>query len=90
MISVRLDVDTKISDKLEMAFLSCRSEEKFPILLYLLRNVLKTGEGEQTIIFCATKHHVEYLKDILEAAGFIVSYLYSSLDPTARKVNIAR
>ena len=56
------------------------------MLLYLLRYVL----NEQTIVFCATKHHVEYLKDILDHVGFSVSYIYSSLDPVARKINISR
>ena len=41
-----------------------------------------------TIVFTATKHHVEYITSLLKAAGFAVSYLYSSLDQTARKINI--
>jgi ATP-dependent RNA helicase DDX54/DBP10 len=41
-----------------------------------------------TIIFTATKHHVEYITSLLRASGFAVSYLYSSLDQTARKINI--
>ena len=41
-----------------------------------------------TIIFTATKHHVEYITQLLRASGFAVSYLYSSLDQTARKINI--
>ncbi|KAI1776913.1 ATP-dependent RNA helicase DBP10 [Hypoxylon cercidicola] len=38
-----------------------------------------------TIIFAATKHHVEYLQSLLNEAGFAVSYVYGSLDQTARK-----
>ncbi|XDG09486.1 hypothetical protein ABKA04_009101 [Annulohypoxylon sp. FPYF3050] len=38
-----------------------------------------------TIIFTATKHHVEYLQSLLNEAGFAVSYVYGSLDQTARK-----
>ncbi len=86
---VRLDVDTKISEDLDMSFLSCRAEEKLPALLYLLNRVIDAGD-QQTIIFCATKHHVELLREILEKSRFNVSYLYSSLDPDARKINIAR
>ncbi|KAK8090946.1 P-loop containing nucleoside triphosphate hydrolase protein [Apiospora phragmitis] len=37
-----------------------------------------------TIIFAATKHHVEYLATLLKEAGFAVSYVYGSLDQTAR------
>lgn len=37
-----------------------------------------------TIIFTATKHHVEYLAHLLRHAGFSVSYVYGSLDQIAR------
>ncbi|KAJ1959453.1 ATP-dependent RNA helicase dbp10, partial [Dispira parvispora] len=149
---VRLDVDTKISSDLEMAFFQVKPLEKEGALLYLLRNVIqlptmtseervlearrvallreqtkvaresrrrnKKGKGkpgsredsndqdddlddqeleeanpanhvgtdQQTIIFVATKHHVEYLSQLLIEAGFKVSYIYGSLDQTARKI----
>jgi ATP-dependent RNA helicase DDX54/DBP10 len=38
----------------------------------------------QTIIFTATKHHVEYLTSLLTTAGYSVSHLYGSLDQGAR------
>lgn len=41
-----------------------------------------------TIIFTATKHHVEYLAHLLRHAGFAVSYAYGALDQTARKVQV--
>ena len=41
-----------------------------------------------TIVFTATKHHVEYLAALLRHAGFAVSYVYGSLDQTARKMHI--
>ncbi|KAF2999064.1 hypothetical protein G7054_g4996 [Neopestalotiopsis clavispora] len=37
-----------------------------------------------TIVFTATKHHVEYLQSLLNEAGYAVSYVYGSLDQTAR------
>ncbi|KAI2624185.1 ATP-dependent RNA helicase DBP10 [Hypoxylon sp. NC1633] len=37
-----------------------------------------------TIIFTATKHHVEYIQSLLNESGFAVSYVYGSLDQTAR------
>ena len=42
-----------------MVFLECCSEEKTSILLYLLRSLIKADQ--QSVIFVATKHHVEYL-----------------------------
>ncbi|ORY65326.1 ATP-dependent RNA helicase dbp10 [Pseudomassariella vexata] len=41
-----------------------------------------------TIVFAATKHHVEYLAALLTEAGFAVSYVYGSLDQTARKEQV--
>ena len=41
-----------------------------------------------TIIFAATKHHVEYLAALLRQSGFAVSHAYGSLDQTARKMQV--
>ncbi|EEH42048.2 ATP-dependent RNA helicase DBP10 [Paracoccidioides lutzii Pb01] len=41
-----------------------------------------------TIIFTATKHHVDYLTSVLRQSGFAVSYAYGSLDQTARKIEV--
>ncbi len=38
----------------------------------------------QTLIFAATKHHVEYLTNMLSTAGYAVSHIYGALDQTAR------
>lgn len=37
-------------------------DDKAALLLHLLRNVVKPQE--QTVVFAATKHHVEYLKEV--------------------------
>lgn len=41
-----------------------------------------------TIIFTATKHHVEYIATLLRHAGYSVSHVYGSLDQTARKIQV--
>ncbi|TRM69969.1 P-loop containing nucleoside triphosphate hydrolase protein [Schizophyllum amplum] len=38
----------------------------------------------QTLIFTATKHHVDYITTLLSTAGYAVSHIYGSLDQTAR------
>jgi ATP-dependent RNA helicase DDX54/DBP10 len=38
----------------------------------------------QTLVFAATKHHVEYLLNLLTTAGYAVSHIYGSLDQSAR------
>lgn len=42
----------------------------------------------QTIIFCATKHHVEYLLLMLTTMGYACSHIYSSLDQAARSIEM--
>lgn len=41
-----------------------------------------------TILFAATKHRVEYLANLLEHAGFAVSFVYGSLDQEARRIQV--
>lgn len=46
----------------QLSFFHLRADDKQALLLHLLRNVVKPHE--QTVIFVATKHHVEYLKEV--------------------------
>ena len=56
----RLDVESKLSDQLRLAYLRCREDERSLVLLHLLRQVVPAGQ--QTVVFAATKHHVEYIR----------------------------
>ena len=85
---VRLDVDTKIPDTLKLAFFHCQPEGKTSVLLHLLKNVIPSTE--QTIVFCETRHHVEYLHTLLDMASISNTFIYSHLDSTARKINAAK
>jgi ATP-dependent RNA helicase DDX54/DBP10 len=85
---IRLDVDTKISKDLQMYFFSVKHEDKEGAMLYLLHNAIPSDQ--QTVIFAATKHHVEYIHGILLKCGFSSTYIYGSLDQAARKVHLAR
>ncbi|KAF8588660.1 ATP-dependent RNA helicase DBP10 [Ramaria rubella] len=44
----------------------------------------------QTLIFVATKHHVEYLSNLLTTAGYAVSHIYGALDQVARSMQMDR
>ncbi|KIJ39871.1 hypothetical protein M422DRAFT_230441 [Sphaerobolus stellatus SS14] len=44
----------------------------------------------QTLVFVATKHHVEYVTNLLITAGYAVSHIYGSLDQMARKIHMDR
>ncbi|NWV53280.1 DDX54 helicase, partial [Daphoenositta chrysoptera] len=85
---IRLDVESKLSEQLKLAFFHVRGDDKPAVLLHLLRSVLKPQD--QTVVFVATKHHTEYLKELLTAQGIRCTHIYSSLDQTARKINIAK
>lgn len=41
-----------------------------------------------TIIFAATKHHVDYLASLLRLSGFAVSHAYGALDQVARNMQV--
>lgn len=54
-------------------------------------DVVKPHESptpHSTIVFAATKHHVDYLAGLLRKSGFAVSHAYGSLDQTARKLQV--
>ena len=44
----------------------------------------------QTLVFVATKHHVEYLTVLLTTAGYTVSQIYGTLDQTARSIQMEK
>ena len=44
----------------------------------------------QTLVFAATRHHVEYIHLLLDLAGISNTYIYSQLDSTARKIHAAK
>ncbi|XP_061458852.1 ATP-dependent RNA helicase DDX54 [Rhineura floridana] len=87
-VLIRLDVESKLSEQLKLSFYHVRADDKPSLLLYLLRTVVRPQD--QTIVFVATKHHTEYLKELLTAQGVNCTHVYSSLDQTARKINVGK
>ncbi len=55
--------------------------------MFLLEHFVQ--KDQQTIVFVATKHQVEYLQELLSHAHIPNTYIYGSLDQEARKMNIA-
>lgn len=125
-VLVRLDAESKISDELELAFFSCKKNEREANLISILQDLIKiplatkdqleqidekyhedSDDEEQerkksmrkirqkkanelpseysTIVFVPTRHHVEYITNILKRLGYPVSYIYGSLDQHARR-----
>ncbi|KAF3647571.1 DEAD-box ATP-dependent RNA helicase 29 [Capsicum annuum] len=85
---VRLDLDTKISPDLKVAFFTLRQEEKHAALLYLLREQITSDQ--QTIVFVSTKYHVEFLNILLREERIEPSVCYGDMDHDARKMHISR
>jgi len=85
---IRLDVEKRLPENLKMTFFHSRHEDKLPALLHLLSNVIATDQ--KVVIFVATKHHVELLRQVLMRHNYDPCYIYSSLDPLARKMMIQR
>ena len=85
---IRLDADTKISPDLKMHFFRVREEEKVAALIFLLREVIDAGQS--TILFVATRHHVEFLSLILEKEHISAVPIHGNMDQSARKINMAK
>lgn len=52
---------------MQLAFFHVRGDDKPAVLLHLLRSVVKPQD--QTVVFVATKHHTEYLKEVSGTQG---------------------
>lgn len=85
---VRLDVDTKISPDLKLAFFTLRHDEKPAALVYMVREHIRSDQ--QTLIFVSTKHHVEFLQELMRREGLDFSVVYGAMDQAARKIHLAK
>jgi len=79
---IKLDHEHKLSDDLKVDFYFMRTMDKIPALLFLLHEIVQ--KDETSIIFAATKYHVEYVHSVLQAANFNTAFVYGSLDMEAR------
>lgn len=60
-----------------------KNVKKFKRLRLPAANELPSEKA--TILFVPTRHHVEYISTLLKDTGYLVSYLYGTLDQHARK-----
>ena len=51
-------------------------------------NPNETPAEHSTIVFAATKYHVDHVVCLLRLAGYSVSFVYGSLDQVARKIQV--
>jgi ATP-dependent RNA helicase DDX54/DBP10 len=102
---IRLDAEVSVSDELRISFITTRSLEKDAALLHVMQHIMEdketvssssTSDDETTsirtgltLIFAATRHHVEYIGTLLSAAGMNTTVIYGTLDQEARQLNLA-
>jgi ATP-dependent RNA helicase DDX54/DBP10 len=92
---VRLDAEVNVSEDLRVSFITCRSLEKDAGLLQIMGAIQDDRDANEgtrtglTLIFCATRHHVEYVTALLRASGQEATMIYGTLDPEARNSNLA-
>lgn len=75
---VQLDMERKISPDLGLAFFTVRNDDKIAAVLHLLRDVLPADQ--LTILFAATRHHVEYLMALCAREGIPAACVYGCMD----------
>mmetsp|Transcript_25107 Transcript_25107/g.54655 ORF Transcript_25107/g.54655 Transcript_25107/m.54655 type:complete len:973 (-) Transcript_25107:215-3133(-) len=87
-VFVRLDVETTISDSLDLWYLYVRREEKIAAAISVLRFLSQPKKS--TIMFVATRHHVEFFGELLNQLGISTAVVYGSMDQDARTEMISK
>ena len=79
---VQVDKESKLSDDLKCNFFVIKSFEKVATLLCIMQELveLKGHKAEQSIIFAATRHHVEFLHEVTQRAGFKTACIFGTMD----------
>lgn len=83
---IRLDVEANLSEGLKSVHLHCNQQDKFAILMHLLKHF--SNKDQMLVVFMPTRHHIEYAKTLLDNSRLKCCYVYSSMDPEARQINI--
>lgn len=85
---IRLDVETTLSDSLDLWYLYVRKDEKLAAAVMCLRRLHQ--DKKTTVMFVATKHHVEFFGELLKSLGLTVAVVYGAMDQDARQEQVAR
>jgi ATP-dependent RNA helicase DDX54/DBP10 len=78
----------KLSPNLDLFHLYVNKHNKSATLLYIVNELL--SRAQKTIVFVATKHHVEFLKTLLTLDRIICDGIHGSMDQSTRKFNLSR
>eukprot|EP00927_Polykrikos_kofoidii_P073015 TRINITY_DN6908_c0_g1_i1.p1 TRINITY_DN6908_c0_g1~~TRINITY_DN6908_c0_g1_i1.p1 ORF type:complete len:950 (-),score=222.35 TRINITY_DN6908_c0_g1_i1:471-3320(-) len=86
-VFIRLDVETTLSDALALEFYYVRKDEKLAAAVSVLRRLSQGSKS--TIVFVATRHHVEFFGELLKLLDLKVSIVYGAMDQVAREQQVA-
>ena len=59
-------------------FVGVRAEDKVAALLWLVREAI--GEGQPTLVFASTRHHVEFLHTLMTKEGIDAACVFGAMD----------
>ncbi|KAJ5584842.1 ATP-dependent RNA helicase dbp10 [Penicillium hispanicum] len=79
---------TEVAQKLKQEGFRSKDKKRKRSEVEKSGNHKESPTKHSTIVFAATKHHVDYLYSLLNEAGFATSYAYGSLDQTARRMQV--
>jgi len=83
---VRLDVEITLSEQLSLWKVLVTKEQKIAALLYVLGQVAKPKTS--TIVFFATRHHIEFFHVLLEKFGIATAVVYGNMEQDQRSREI--
>ncbi|KAL7721949.1 DEAD box ATP-dependent RNA helicase [Entamoeba marina] len=85
---IRLDSEQRLSPDLENIFFHVKEIEKEANLLHLVME--RIPENQQTVIFCATRHTVEFLQHYLSLFEIKSSVIFGKADQNERAYNMSQ
>lgn len=85
---VRLDVERRLSPDLGLAFFTVRPDDKLAALVYMIREMVPREES--TVVFVSTRHHADFIHQLLAREGVEAAVVYGAMDQTARKIHVAK
>ena len=87
---IKLDSEHTLSDTLSLFSLFVRTEAKKAALIRTLLQLDVTAPGKKTIVFAATRHHVDFFEMLLNKHGISSAGVYGSMDQICRTNALSR
>ena len=83
-VLIKLDQEHKLPEELDLDFFMVRKEDKEALLLHIITHIIDLSKDQLSIIFVATRHHVEYMEFLLNSFKIPAVGLYGAMDQEAR------